>query len=45
VHSSAERRARWGPDEGSPGLIRLSVGLEDARDLLEDVERALDAST
>ena len=44
VHSSAERRARWGADEGSPGLIRLSVGLEDVRDLIEDIERALDAS-
>lgn len=44
VHSSAERRARWGQEEGAPGLIRLSVGLEDARDLIEDLERALDAS-
>ena len=24
------------------GLIRLSVGLEDARDLIEDIERALE---
>lgn len=45
VHSSAERRARWGPDEGSPGLIRLSVGLEDPRDLVDDLERALGASS
>lgn len=45
VHSSAERRARWGPAEGSPGLIRLSVGLEEPRDLIDDIARALDAST
>ncbi len=44
VHSSAERRARWGGDDVSPGLVRLSVGLEDPRDLLEDVARALDAA-
>ena len=29
----------------SPGLVRLSVGLEDPRDLLEDVARALDVAT
>ncbi|WP_424830947.1 O-succinylhomoserine sulfhydrylase [Ruegeria sp.] len=28
----------------TPGLIRLSVGLEDAGDLLEDIKKALDAS-
>jgi cystathionine gamma-lyase len=44
VHSSAERRARWGGDDVSPGLVRLSVGLEDPRDLLEDVARALDSA-
>ncbi|MCU0313924.1 MAG: cystathionine gamma-lyase [Solirubrobacteraceae bacterium] len=42
VHSSAERRARWGGDDVSPGLIRLSVGLEDEADLLGDVARALE---
>lgn len=42
VHSSAERRARWGGDDVSPGLVRVSVGLEDPRDLLEDIARALD---
>ena len=44
VHTTAERRARWGTDEISPGLVRLSAGIEDAADLLADVERALDAA-
>ena len=44
VHSSAERRARWGGDPVSPGLIRLSVGCEDADDVLADVAQALDAA-
>lgn len=43
VHSSAERRARWGGDAVSPGLVRLSVGCEDAPDVLGDVARSLDA--
>ncbi len=42
VHSTAERRARWGSDAVPEGLIRLSVGCEDADDLLTDVARALD---
>ena len=33
VHSTGERRARWGGDDVSPGLVRLSIGLEDVRDL------------
>lgn len=41
VHSTAERRARWGGDDVHPGFIRLSVGLEDPRDLLEDLTRTL----
>ncbi|MEY2516679.1 MAG: cystathionine gamma-lyase, partial [bacterium] len=44
VHSSAERRLRWGIDDVSPGFIRLSTGVEDARDLVADVFAALDAS-
>lgn len=43
VHSSAERRARWG-DDIPEGLIRFSAGCEAAADLLDDVERALDLS-
>jgi len=44
LHSSAERRERWGTDEISPGYIRLNVGIEDAADLLADLEQALDVS-
>ncbi len=44
VHSSAERRARWGYDDAPPGWIRFSAGVEDAEDLLADVARALDAA-
>jgi cystathionine gamma-lyase len=44
VHSSAERRARWGGDEVSPGLVRLSVGLADEAALLEDVAPALEGA-
>jgi cystathionine gamma-lyase len=44
VHSSAERRLRWGSDDVSPGFIRFSVGLEDAGELVADVLAALDAS-
>lgn len=43
VHSSAERRARWGTDAVAPGFVRFSCGVEDTADLLADVERALDA--
>ena len=41
VHSTAERRARWGGDAVGEGFIRFSVGCETADDLLEDVDRAL----
>ncbi len=41
LHSMAERRARWGTDPVSPGLIRLSVGCERLADLLPDIEQAL----
>ena len=44
VLSSAERRARWGGDAVPEGFIRLSAGCEDTRDLVADVESALDAS-
>jgi len=45
VHSSAERRLRWGTDDVSPGFIRMSAGIEDAGDLVADVCAALDVST
>jgi cystathionine gamma-lyase len=41
VHSTAERRARWGGDDVPAGFIRLSVGLEDADDLVDDVLQAM----
>ncbi|MFI8188434.1 cystathionine gamma-lyase [Streptomyces sp. NPDC085946] len=44
VRSTAERRGRWGGDAVPEGFIRLSVGAEDAEDLVADVLRALDAS-
>ncbi|MBW3653354.1 MAG: cystathionine gamma-lyase [Actinobacteria bacterium] len=44
VHSSAERRLRWGIDDVSPGFIRLSAGIENADDLVADVLAALDAA-
>jgi cystathionine gamma-lyase len=37
VHSSAERRARWGGDAISEGFIRFSVGCESFEDILADV--------
>jgi cystathionine gamma-lyase len=44
VHSSAERRARWGTDDVPGGFIRLSTGIEDAEDLVADVLAGLDAA-
>lgn len=41
VHSTAERRARWGTDDIAEGVIRFSVGCERFDDLLNDVMRAL----
>ncbi|MFD4786671.1 cystathionine gamma-lyase [Streptomyces sp. NPDC058459] len=42
VRSTAERRGRWGGDAVPEGFIRMSVGAEDAEDLVADVLRALD---
>jgi cystathionine gamma-lyase len=44
VHTTAERRARWGGDEIAEGFIRLSVGVEDPDDVIADVEQALDSA-
>jgi cystathionine gamma-lyase len=41
VHTTAERRARWGGDKIPEGFIRLSVGCEDAEDLIADIAQAL----
>ncbi len=40
VHSSAERRARWG-DQVAPGFVRLSVGCEPEQALISDVMGSL----
>jgi cystathionine gamma-lyase len=45
VHSSAERRGRWGTDDVPAGFIRFSAGIEDADDLVADVRAALDAAS
>ena len=44
VHTTAERRARWGGDPVPEGFIRLSAGCEAAEDLIEDIEQALVAA-
>lgn len=41
VHSTAERRARWGTDDVPEGFVRFSAGCEDTEDLVADVARAL----
>jgi cystathionine gamma-synthase len=41
VASTLEARARWEGERVPPGLLRLSVGLEDVEDLWGDLERAL----
>jgi cystathionine gamma-lyase len=43
VHTSAERRARWGGDTVADGYIRLSIGLEHADDLVADIAQALES--
>jgi cystathionine gamma-lyase len=44
VHSTAERRARWGGDAIGEGFIRFSVGCEAVEDILADVEAGLRAA-
>ena len=41
VRSNMESRHRWEPDRVPPGLLRLSVGLEDADALWADLDQAL----
>ena len=43
VHSTIDRRAQWGGDAVAPGFVRLSCGIEDTDDLVDDLARALDA--
>lgn len=42
VQTTAERRGRWGGDAIPDGFIRMSAGIEDIQDLLEDLGQALD---
>jgi cystathionine gamma-lyase len=44
MHTTAERRARWGGDDISEGFIRLSVGCEDSEDIIDDLAQALDVA-
>jgi cystathionine gamma-lyase len=41
VHSTIDRRAQWGADAVAPGFVRLSCGIEDTDDLVEDLSAAL----
>ncbi len=41
LHTTAERRARWGGDVVPAGFIRMNVGCEDVEDLLADLAQAL----
>ena len=43
VHSTLDRRAQWGGDAVPSGFVRLSCGIEDTDDLVDDLARALDA--
>lgn len=45
LHTSAERRARWGGDVIPEGFVRFSAGCEDANDLIEDLTQALDSAS
>jgi cystathionine gamma-synthase len=42
VESTWERRARWPAETAPRGLIRLSVGVEPATDLIADIDQALE---
>jgi cystathionine beta-lyase/cystathionine gamma-synthase len=43
VESAWERRGRWAAETAPPTLIRLSVGIEPAADLITDIDHALAA--
>ena len=45
VHSSAERRARWGGDAIGEGFIRFSVGCESVEDIIADLRMGLRAAS
>jgi cystathionine gamma-synthase len=41
VTSRIEARERWEGERVPPGLLRVSIGLEDAEELWSDLEQAL----
>ncbi|MGI9093601.1 MAG: cystathionine gamma-lyase [Mycobacteriales bacterium] len=43
AHTTAERRARWEDDDVAGGFIRLSAGLENAGDVIDDITSAFEA--
>jgi cystathionine gamma-lyase len=43
VHSTIDRRAQWGADAVPAGFVRLSCGIEDTADLVDDLSVALAA--
>jgi cystathionine gamma-lyase len=43
LHTTADRRHQWG-DSVPAGFLRLSCGIEDTSDLVEDIQAALDAA-
>ncbi len=46
VETLIERRGRWEGEQGlPPGLLRMSVGIEDVEDLWRDLERSLSAAS
>jgi cystathionine gamma-synthase len=45
VTSRIEARSRWEGDRVPPGLLRLSVGLEDVEELWADLAQALDSAS
>ncbi len=44
MHTTAERRKRWGHDDVPDGLVRLSAGCEAVEDLVDDIGQALESS-
>jgi cystathionine gamma-lyase len=44
VHTTAERRGRWGTDDVPEGFVRLSAGIEATADLVADVGAGLEAA-
>jgi cystathionine gamma-lyase len=44
LHTTLDRRAQWGGDAVPGGFVRISVGCEDAADLVADLSTALDAA-